>query len=211
MLSLLHLRINELYELYEYYEFTMNHLLGTIENSLLKNGINSFRATSSPDEKSPLFFMIPILTRQPPRPGHAAASVGAFQGPAAVRGTKDRRISPLNSPKGIQLRRTRGYRKPPDAIVVSRPFHWGNPFRVGDPGVPNQATAVRLFEEWLLYSNDSRAQWMPNNLHLLRGRDLACWCRLDEPCHRNVLLCPANARNDLFAGDHTPNRGQQSL
>jgi hypothetical protein len=26
----------------------------------------------------------------------------------------------------------------------------------------------------------------------LRGRDLACWCRLDQPCHADVLLEIAN-------------------
>ncbi|QPG72649.1 DUF4326 domain-containing protein [Mycolicibacterium mucogenicum DSM 44124] len=27
----------------------------------------------------------------------------------------------------------------------------------------------------------------------LRGRDLACWCPLDQPCHADVLLEVANA------------------
>jgi hypothetical protein len=26
----------------------------------------------------------------------------------------------------------------------------------------------------------------------LRGRDLACWCPLDQPCHADVLLELAN-------------------
>lgn len=34
------------------------------------------------------------------------------------------------SPQRIQLRRTKGWRKPEGAIVVSRPSKWGNPFRV---------------------------------------------------------------------------------
>lgn len=29
-------------------------------------------------------------------------------------------------------------------------------------------------------------------LYPLRGRDLACWCRLDQPCHADVLLDLAN-------------------
>jgi hypothetical protein len=33
-------------------------------------------------------------------------------------------------PERIQLRRTKGWRKPEGAIVVSRPSKWGNPFRV---------------------------------------------------------------------------------
>lgn len=34
-------------------------------------------------------------------------------------------------PERIQLRRTKGWRKPEGAVVVSRPSRWGNPFRVG--------------------------------------------------------------------------------
>ena len=36
------------------------------------------------------------------------------------------------TPKRIQLRRTKGWRKPEGAIVVARPSKWGNPFRLGD-------------------------------------------------------------------------------
>lgn len=47
--------------------------------------------------------------------------------------------SPLpREPKRIQLRRTKGWRKPEGTIVVSRPSRYGNPFKVGalvrDPG-----------------------------------------------------------------------------
>jgi hypothetical protein len=31
------------------------------------------------------------------------------------------------------------------------------------------------------------------HLHELRGKDLACWCALDQPCHADVLLEIANA------------------
>lgn len=34
-------------------------------------------------------------------------------------------------PERIQLRRTKGWRKPESAIVVARPTRWGNPFVVG--------------------------------------------------------------------------------
>ena len=71
-------------------------------------------------------------------------------------------------PKGVQLKRTLGYRKPPGAIVVSHPSRWGNPYRVGHDGVSDAA----LFEEWLSYSIEPGAQWMRANFHLLRGHDL---------------------------------------
>jgi hypothetical protein len=32
-----------------------------------------------------------------------------------------------------------------------------------------------------------------NDVHHLAGRDLACWCPLDQPCHADVLLEVANA------------------
>lgn len=36
------------------------------------------------------------------------------------------------TPKRIQLRRTRGWRKPPGAIIVARPSKWGNPWSVAN-------------------------------------------------------------------------------
>lgn len=36
----------------------------------------------------------------------------------------------LTHPRRIQLRRTKGWRKPEGVIVVSRPSRWGNPFRI---------------------------------------------------------------------------------
>jgi hypothetical protein len=39
-------------------------------------------------------------------------------------------------PERIQLRRTKGWRKPEGAVVVTRPGRWGNPFKVGDVVTP---------------------------------------------------------------------------
>lgn len=40
-------------------------------------------------------------------------------------------------------------------------------------------------------------RWIPTTVDVvrgeLRGRDLACWCPLDQPCHADVLLAVANA------------------
>ena len=38
----------------------------------------------------------------------------------------------------------------------------------------------------------------------LRGKDLACWCPLDEPCHADVLLALANATDSGVEGQQTP-------
>ena len=108
-------------------------------------------------------------------------------------------------PDRIQLRRTKGWRKPPGAIVVARPTVWGNPFRAmpeahaTDAGA--RAAAVTAFRAWLLCKDwfDFTAELEPSRraildgLPELRGRDLACWCPLDQPCHADVLLAMANA------------------
>lgn len=46
---------------------------------------------------------------------------------------------------------------------------------------------VRVLEDDDPYYDDVREA-----LAELRGKDLACWCALDQPCHRNVLLELAN-------------------
>ena len=123
-------------------------------------------------------------------------------------------------PERIQLKRTRGWRKPEGAVVVSRPSRWGNPFRVecihgawavsGDPVEEAFATkvqarerAVSLFRHGLQHGDF----WMFGHDFILTpidvrdelaGKDLACWCPLEDgdgnpaPCHANVLLALAN-------------------
>ena len=91
-------------------------------------------------------------------------------------------------PRRIRLSRARGWRLPANAVVVARPTRWGNPFAIGDPGVPDRATAVRRHRELLARDALLRARARAS----LAGRDLACWCPLDEPCHADALLAVAN-------------------
>ena len=118
-------------------------------------------------------------------------------------------------PERIQLRRTKGWRKPEGAVVVSRPSKWGNPFKVQPANVAEwghpfyvddglgveffdsvsgaRAYAVEIFESDL---RSSRETVYPSAAEVrleLHGRDLACWCPLDQPCHADVLLEVANA------------------
>jgi hypothetical protein len=97
-------------------------------------------------------------------------------------------------PRRIQLRRAKGWRKPAGAVVVARPSRWGNPFPFA-PGtaVPDRATAVARFRE--LVTGDHDPAEYPSVAEIRRelaGRDLACWCPLDGPCHADVLLEIAN-------------------
>lgn len=111
-------------------------------------------------------------------------------------------------PKRIQRRRTKGWRMPPNTVYVGRPSPLGNPFRCG----PYHETAVDLFRQCIStfpVKPSKIAIWKAHggNAALLigiasgalvegiRGKNLACWCRLDQPCHADVLLKLANKRS----------------
>jgi len=104
---------------------------------------------------------------------------------------------------------------PAGAVYVGRPSQWGNPFWItrssdyhglagswfvldasgalhhpdDDTETSARQKAVDLFAAGLgtpdgLSEEVVRAE--------LGGRDLVCWCPLDEPCHADVLLAVAN-------------------
>lgn len=110
-------------------------------------------------------------------------------------------------PERIQRKRTKGWKMPENTVYVGRGSKWGNPFKVGhfyfEKYYPNFASrcltsekkenvffneitaraAVYLFEKYALMKIDTKD---------LRGKNLACWCPLDQPCHADVLLRKAN-------------------
>lgn len=109
------------------------------------------------------------------------------------------------SPQRIQRKRVKGWRMPEGAVYVGRPTAWGNPF------VPHEAftlagvqfAAVTQQESVDLYrrsveGNDQGARFhreCPTSEYIrehLAGKDLACWCSLEVPCHADVLLSIAN-------------------
>ncbi|MFC8732156.1 DUF4326 domain-containing protein [Luteimicrobium sp. NPDC057192] len=104
------------------------------------------------------------------------------------------------TPQRIQLRRTKGWRKPEGAIVVARPSRWGNRFVVGSEYEDNSGRrfvrtaedAVRDYRRWLTRSGMVDAILARKHLPELRGHDLACWCKPGDPCHADVLLELAN-------------------
>ena len=111
-------------------------------------------------------------------------------------------------PQRIQMSRQHPWRaEHPDAVIVDRRTRWGNPFRVVKAGSAwavlhgncahhrnredAAADAVRRFR------NAIDLGWgdVPSSDQIradLAGRDLACWCPLDQPCHADVLLALAN-------------------
>lgn len=91
-------------------------------------------------------------------------------------------------------------------VCVTRPGRFGNPFTVALPSEVRDAgywgfllpqtkeQAVIAFALWLKNHPDGQAM-AARAVKELRGKNLACWCRLDEPCHAAVLLEIANAPN----------------
>lgn len=126
-----------------------------------------------------------------------------YDAPMRRRGIAERKALPLFDcirPQRIQLKRTKGWRKPEGVVVVARPTKWGNPFVAGQihrrprngPGgqqeipVTSVDDAVRFYRQYLSLELRIAAKIE------LAGKDLACWCPLDRPCHADVLLDIAN-------------------
>jgi hypothetical protein len=68
---------------------------------------------------------------------------------------------------------------PPNTVYVGRPTKWGNPFKGKD-----RDEIIRQYRLWI-----TRGALDP---YELRGKNLACWCPLDKPCHADILLELAN-------------------
>lgn len=119
-------------------------------------------------------------------------------------------------PKRIQMTRQKPWQTEPKAAVVARPGKLGNPFPVDTWG---REMSVALFtnsangiwnpetlgqdktDEQFSLAYQQHTDWLkrlgdhPVHVarHLLKGRDVACWCGLDQLCHGDVWLEIANA------------------
>lgn len=79
---------------------------------------------------------------------------------------------------------------PPNTVYVGRPTQWGNKFTVKEYG--SRAEAVDMEEHDLAKFQCFHAQEYAAWIAPLRGKNLACWCPLDQPCHADILLELAN-------------------
>lgn len=92
---------------------------------------------------------------------------------------------------------------PPNTVCVDRSTHWGNPF----PITPKWSRREVVFAHKALChgyfcitqgisTEIQTTYWRYLNEHLewLRGKNLACFCRLDQECHADILLELANQR-----------------
>lgn len=110
---------------------------------------------------------------------------------------------PRVRPQRVRLRRTKGWRMPPNTVKADRTTRWGNPVVVGKPWdgapVPDAARAVTLFRAGIESERDGFPR--PSAIRAaLRGKNLACWCRPESPCHVDVLLEIANAEPEQATG-----------
>jgi hypothetical protein len=107
----------------------------------------------------------------------------------------------MTKPKRIQRKRTKGWRMPANTVSVTRPGPFGNPFVVGkDCDQPGEA--VELFRRTMQLAADGHdfgenehglnCLEIYRHLDWLCGKNLACYCPFDKPCHADVLLELAN-------------------
>lgn len=73
-------------------------------------------------------------------------------------------------------------------MYVGRPTRWGNQFRFNPKSEISRQVAITHYRRWLYAMLASDTEYTRRLLDPLRGRDLACWCPLDKPCHADVLL-----------------------
>ena len=90
-----------------------------------------------------------------------------------------RRIKGLSlvSPNGLPI------------VYVGRPTKWGNPYLIGTYG--SRKDCVEKYRRMIgkdRYGFPATSQIQAE----LRGKNLACFCPLDQPCHADVLLEIAN-------------------
>ena len=109
----------------------------------------------------------------------------------------------MSGPHRVQLSRKKGWRMPPNTVKVDRTTKWGNPYRAGVHC--DHQHAVDCHRHLVALGRPARSAPWPDcdvsayldharaNIAELRGKNLACWCPLTEPCHAEVLLELANA------------------
>jgi hypothetical protein len=131
----------------------------------------------------------------------------------------------VSAPIRVQLRRTKGWRIPENTVKVDRSSIFGNPF-FSHPGLPrSRSFEAMCFRDWIyeqlgavrigtseqrdfrqfmqqmscvdVVALRAKGERMKDGIHLLRGKNLACWCPLIShgcycPCHADVLLSFAN-------------------
>jgi len=106
----------------------------------------------------------------------------------------------MNKPVRIQRSRQHKQVSPNGLpiVYVGRPSKWGNPFKVKTEvfGIHSK------WKKWLDDINDvikhyelyikDKIERKELDIKKLKGKNLACWCKIGDPCHADILLKLAN-------------------
>lgn len=116
------------------------------------------------------------------------------------------------NPVRIQMRRSHGFNLQATSmelnglacVSVCRPGIYGNRYIIGgNPvlhvdgelhNVPDATTAVRLHSEELEYWAKVKPDMVREMLEPLRGKNLACFCKIGTPCHADTLIEVSNVK-----------------
>lgn len=94
--------------------------------------------------------------------------------------TQRSRIIKQVSPNGLPI------------VYVGRPSKWGNPYKVGDNDgfvlITERSVMIELYRMFATKKLEIDPHWLDE----LKGKNLSCWCGMDESCHADVLLELAN-------------------
>ena len=90
-----------------------------------------------------------------------------------------------------------------DAVTITRPSQWGNPYILGIDG--DRDTVIARYRVWL-WDRIKSGEISLEELAALHGRQLVCICK-PKPCHGDVLEAAAEwafrqleTRGDASAG-----------
>ena len=126
----------------------------------------------------------------------AAKAVRPVKPVRAVKAVKVAKPPKAGAPQRVQLKRSAGWKMPANTLKVDRTTRWGNPFTIAECG--SAAVAVAQHGRWMRGEIAAPGAAEPPSRELLRtalgGRNLACWCALNGPCHADLLLTLANPR-----------------
>lgn len=103
------------------------------------------------------------------------------------------------APSRVQLSRRAGHRLPPNTVSVAAPSRYANPYRPARRTPEANREAVELFRTYL----QRNPALVASAREELAGRNLACWCRPELPCHADVWLDLVNnptRRRDTATG-----------
>src|SRR5205085_4581998 len=129
------------------------------------------------------------LAAAPARAGGGGARVHGER-PARARAMSANAAAPrAGTPQRVQLKRSAGWKMPANTVKVDRTTRWGNPFTIAECG--SVAIAVAQHGRWMRGEIAAPGGVEPPSNETLRaalaGKNLACWCALNGPCHADLL------------------------